>query len=218
MTSKTCPSCGALILNACRKYCDSKCSDKYRSLNNPNRIAYLREYRRKWMANKYSTDLDFRKRHQELHREWYKRERPNLLLRNKSEPMRAYKRAFFAAWRLKNRARNLETQRRHNKTPRRRIQQALKHQVRRARMAGASINSVQIKDWWMRIKQRPTAICYWCSQRVSTKRAHLEHIIALANGGQHIIGNVCCSCEPCNLKKGASSLQSWTSNTGLLAL
>lgn len=55
--------------------------------------------------------------------------------------------------------------------------------------------------------------CHICGRKtLRSKRGtphplapELEHIVALADGGQHTWGNVACSCRECNRKKGAQS-------------
>lgn len=44
--------------------------------------------------------------------------------------------------------------------------------------------------------------CHWCG--VSCKdNYHVDHIQPLSKGGSNRIENICISCPPCNLKKGA---------------
>lgn len=43
-------------------------------------------------------------------------------------------------------------------------------------------------------------LCYICQSSPST---HLDHIIPLAKGGRHSIGNIAGACASCNLQKGA---------------
>ena len=70
----------------------------------------------------------------------------------------------------------------------------LNHQRRRARKAGNGVfivNPQEIK----RLFSRP---CYLCNTAPSTT---LDHIVPLAKGGRHAIGNLLGACRSCNSRK-----------------
>lgn len=46
--------------------------------------------------------------------------------------------------------------------------------------------------------------CWWCGKQINGT-PHLDHKTALAKGGAHAPGNLCYSCAPCNLRKGAKT-------------
>lgn len=48
--------------------------------------------------------------------------------------------------------------------------------------------------------------CVYCGATPLAELLHVDHIIAVADGGQNDIDNLCTSCAPCNLGKGARSL------------
>lgn len=52
---------------------------------------------------------------------------------------------------------------------------------------------------------RDNGYCYLCSLPVIRKRASMEHVVALANGGLHTLENVRLAHKRCNSKKGARS-------------
>lgn len=61
--------------------------------------------------------------------------------------------------------------------------------------------------------ERDKWICHICGDKTIKeyrgkhypKSPELDHIVTIADGGQHVIGNVACSCRKCNGKKGAKS-------------
>jgi 5-methylcytosine-specific restriction endonuclease McrA len=61
---------------------------------------------------------------------------------------------------------------------------------------------------WRRVRRvvyaRDGGICMKCGTRVSDKNFHVDHIVALANGGaEWDLDNLELSCPLCNLSKGA---------------
>jgi 5-methylcytosine-specific restriction endonuclease McrA len=55
----------------------------------------------------------------------------------------------------------------------------------------------------IRLLQKP---CVYCQQNASVE---IDHIIPLARGGQHRIGNLIGSCLPCNRSKNAKFIMEW---------
>jgi hypothetical protein len=45
--------------------------------------------------------------------------------------------------------------------------------------------------------------CYWCHKPTTRKTRHMDHIIPLAKGGSHSVGNLCVACVHCNCSKKA---------------
>lgn len=48
--------------------------------------------------------------------------------------------------------------------------------------------------------------CVYCGATPSSELLHVDHVIAVAAGGESEMDNYCTSCVPCNLGKGARSL------------
>lgn len=55
---------------------------------------------------------------------------------------------------------------------------------------------------------RDSGKCAYCGD-VTGHVWHLEHIIPLSRGGTNAIDNLCVSCSPCNLSKGARTPSEW---------
>jgi 5-methylcytosine-specific restriction endonuclease McrA len=78
---------------------------------------------------------------------------------------------------------------------------------RRARKASAETLTVTPRDW-RRVLHRHRHSCAYCGcQRPLTQ----EHIVPLARGGRHAIGNLIPVCRSCNSSKGSKLLIEWRS-------
>ena len=64
------------------------------------------------------------------------------------------------------------------------------------RVAGEDVSLDAIYD-------RDNAKCCLCKRHVAREQASLEHVVALANGGEHTEANVRLAHRRCNSKKGA---------------
>ena len=45
--------------------------------------------------------------------------------------------------------------------------------------------------------------CFWCEVDLDGVY-HVDHIVPVSKGGSNWPSNICCSCPPCNLRKGAT--------------
>lgn len=82
--------------------------------------------------------------------------------------------------------------------------------ARRARRVNATIGDTkQIARWERRWKKQPKVRCYWCGINVNPDKCDTDHIVALALGGAHEIGNLCVSCSTCNNQKHAKPVSEW---------
>jgi 5-methylcytosine-specific restriction endonuclease McrA len=63
------------------------------------------------------------------------------------------------------------------------------------------------------VRAKKSIRCYYCGEKMSGKRAHIDHVFALSKGGNHASSNVCASCPTCNLSKQAKSLNEWSPKT-----
>jgi 5-methylcytosine-specific restriction endonuclease McrA len=85
-------------------------------------------------------------------------------------------------------------------------QMAAAHQLRRdARERAASVTLVTGRDlaWLVR---RHGGMCAYCGIR---PYEHFDHVVPLARGGRHSVGNLLPACAPCNLAKGSRLLADW---------
>jgi 5-methylcytosine-specific restriction endonuclease McrA len=83
---------------------------------------------------------------------------------------------------------------------RRAIAQNYKHR-RRAQekdgMTGPELNA------WTRAQPK---ICFWCGVGCEDK-FHVDHYVALANGGKHEADNLVIACQPCNSRKSSKDTE-----------
>lgn len=76
---------------------------------------------------------------------------------------------------------------------------------RRARKLGVDSKRVTARDW-ARLLRRADGCCAYCGKRAPLT---MDHVVPLARGGRHAIGNVTPACERCNKSKGALLLMEW---------
>ena len=80
--------------------------------------------------------------------------------------------------------------------------------VRRVRQAGNGVCRVVPRDW-SRMVARYRHCCAYCGRY--SPELHQEHVIPVARGGRHSIGNILPVCPPCNRSKGKRLLVEWRS-------
>ena len=44
--------------------------------------------------------------------------------------------------------------------------------------------------------------CRWCKEEFPMSKLHPDHIIAVREGGEHTLDNLCLACRPCNNRRG----------------
>lgn len=76
---------------------------------------------------------------------------------------------------------------------------------RRARIAAAGGPGVRDRDW-QRLVRRHGNRCAYCQRR---GRLTMDHVVPIARGGRHSIGNVLPACFPCNSSKRDDFLAHW---------
>lgn len=79
-------------------------------------------------------------------------------------------------------------------------------QRRRARLAGADVRMVTERDL-RRLEDRQRGRCFYCADGPSPLT--MDHVIPIARGGRHAIGNLVLACEKCNKSKGSRLLVEW---------
>jgi len=76
------------------------------------------------------------------------------------------------------------------------------NQVRRLKMKQNSTYKIRVKET-QRLYSQP---CFYCG---STQQIELDHVVPIARGGSHGIGNLVAACRRCNISKGAKLLVEW---------
>jgi hypothetical protein len=79
--------------------------------------------------------------------------------------------------------------------------------IRRARKLGNPDSiGVSVRDW-ERLVGRYRGCCAYCGE--TAEPLHMDHVVPLAKGGRHAIGNVLPACGRCNVRKHAMFLSVW---------
>jgi len=81
---------------------------------------------------------------------------------------------------------------------------------RRARKKSVESLNVKVGDW-VRLSRR-YGCCAYCGS--TSRPLTQDHVIPLARGGRHAIGNLLPACQPCNSSKGAKLLIEWGGRPG----
>lgn len=81
-----------------------------------------------------------------------------------------------------------------------------KHKRRARKRQNSDSVGVNVRDW-MKLVRRHCSCCAYCGKYV--ERPVIEHVIPLARGGRHAIGNVLSACAECNASKHASFIMEW---------
>lgn len=87
-------------------------------------------------------------------------------------------------------------------TPEGRLAGIERYHRRRARLTNSP--GVSPRDWH-RLVRRHGGLCAYCRRPGSTQ----DHVIPLARGGRHAIGNLLPACQSCNSAKGDRLLVEW---------
>lgn len=77
--------------------------------------------------------------------------------------------------------------------------------ARRARDRQVETCTITERDW-RRLVDRYRGCCAYCGVKATLQR---EHVIPLARGGRHSIGNILPACGYCNTSKGPRLLTEW---------
>jgi hypothetical protein len=81
-----------------------------------------------------------------------------------------------------------------------------KHKRRIREQQNPGSVGISVRDW-MKLVRRYRSCCAYCGKFV--ERPVIEHVIPLARGGRHAIGNVLPACPECNSSKHASFIMEW---------
>ena len=160
-------------------------------LKNPVRV---RESKQKWSRDNPDAWRAWAASHPEQRREssqrWYAGNRQKALTRSRqwAAENRERSKANLIRWREENQQASREISRR-----------------RRARLRENDIRAVTDRDW-IRLVSRHDGLCAYCRER---PWEHCDHVIPIARGGRHAIGNLLPACGRCNSSKKDRLLAEW---------
>jgi 5-methylcytosine-specific restriction endonuclease McrA len=135
-------------------------------------------------------------------------------------------REFKAAWRKANREKHNAIQKSYCDRNREKIRAVVREydrthpEVRRFINANRRARKRQAvgthnRDDVAQIRTLQRDRCAYCKERLNGK-GHVDHVIALANGGSNWPSNLQLTCTPCNLSKGAKDAIEFAQGPGLL--
>lgn len=87
---------------------------------------------------------------------------------------------------------------------RRRIARKAEH-VKKERLRNGDIREVTERDW-LRLCARHDHRCFYCGE---AKPLTMDHIVPVARGGRHSIGNLIPACRNCNAQKRTRLIVEW---------
>ena len=112
------------------------------------------------------------------------------------------------AYRCKECANALQKQHRASNQEKSREMGRLSAERRRARVAAMEKRDVPYRERWQ-LSHSPCFVCGAMPSWRSKDRTTWDHIIPIAKGGRHSIGNLMTLCTPCNLSKGDRFFADW---------
>jgi len=159
--------------------------------------AYYKQNSEKVKANVANYKLANPEKRAEIRKRW---------LENNRHKNREYQRE----WMRKHRAENPLNDRRWSKDPetlrrwRAENRDKVTLQKQRRRMRELGVRSYDIKP--AEIARILNSTCLYCG---STQNIQVDHVVPLAKGGRHSIGNLAPACKTCNVRKSAKFLMQW---------
>lgn len=89
--------------------------------------------------------------------------------------------------------------------------------ARRLRVGPEDVYRNTIARFIRGLSKAKRKVCAYCGCAVT--KVHIDHVVPIAKGGKHEIGNLAVSCQSCNLSKGSKLLSGWRpKNTNQLIL
>lgn len=206
-STETCsePGCSGTI--RCRALCNRHYQKRWREANAEKCREAVRRSKAKHADRVREYNARYATENPQVSRNSYRRHREKRLAyqaRYRAENSDK-KRAAVARWDAANanRRRAVEAQRRAAN----REHFALKESARRARKFANGCYAVTAEDVH-RILARLNGACTYCRAPLSDG-FHLDHVMPIARGGSHSIGNLTAACSRCNLSKGALTVMEW---------
>jgi 5-methylcytosine-specific restriction endonuclease McrA len=80
--------------------------------------------------------------------------------------------------------------------------------LRRSKEVCSEFQKPLIEKLYLVAKTKKGLRCYYC-QQVIKGTPHIDHVTAIAKGGNHAVENLAISCSTCNQSKNARALSEW---------
>lgn len=206
-----------VVSSTCCLSCDAEKSSKYRSKNPDKARASVRDAARKnadkrsesnkiWRSRNRDKIISDRVSYRENNREKVSESKKRYYLENKS-----YVDDKKREWALKNKKRLFVAQRAWRKENRERIRTSNRNRRAMLREAEGHHDANDIENLLMLQGHK----CAHCSKSVK-KKYHVDHVVAIVNGGSNWPTNLQILCPGCNMSKGAKDAIEWAQSRGKL--
>lgn len=194
---RTCDVCAAAFeaRSSTSKTCGAECAKERKRLWS---ASYYQENREKFAAysRKWARENPERVRERSRRYEAANREKRNARPRDAVQRARAWQ-----AWYTQNRDRQIAKAAKY--AAEHRAERALNTSKRRATRS----HRVTKADL-ARARQRARGLCAYCGG-MDLQGMHWDHVVPLARGGTHSIGNLVLACAACNQQKHAKTVTEW---------
>lgn len=110
------------------------------------------------------------------------------------------RRDYKKEWSARNRAALSEYYKAYKKQHADKVAESCRKRYARKRASDGDLSTEDVDAQRLRQKGR----CFYCGAPLAGGRAeHVDHVVPLALGGEHVASNIVVACAPCNCSKGA---------------
>jgi 5-methylcytosine-specific restriction endonuclease McrA len=202
------------------KACDFEYNKIYRTKNREKVNATKREWASKNKNKISGYDKDYREKNREKlvtrSKQWYEANKETVSAKAKIYRIenRDKKAAIDKKWSAANRDKTRASSRRwrernpekaklvrQNNEAKHPFRGRLKQQKRRQRIRENGLFLVTQED----AKKLLSGVCFYCG----APSKHIDHVVPVARGGSHSIGNLVGACQKCNQSKGSKFITEW---------
>lgn len=178
-------------------YWYSQNPDKYKAIRS-REYAKNKSKRLRYWRDRYFANPDFAEFKKQFSKKYYRENKDRI-----SKAGLEYRKAH----RMEARARTKEWIK--NNPHKARAHSSLAKAKRKARILEICKNPMEVLSFYVECKTSRALFCFYCGKAIASKPMHMDHILALVNGGSHSVANLAPSCPDCNLTKNDLLVNEW---------